>query len=302
MGILDSLIHADALGRHELTAALQDLRQGTERERTQGVLNDFFRSGSYKSADDVWTFAAQRKLSLPQAIGLLELSGKFQSLIPKRYGPLQTAAADSKTFKPGTVFQQGPEGKYSTLQEPKDEKIEEAPLYNTITREVATYPKAEASRIKMSAPSIYQTEKERTGDEGFKTVDLYGPGLGGKIRSVTAKSQADYDRFISQGFKEGKLSAEPGYYSPQQMIDDTRAYYDTLSRAMIDPEFKTVRSEYKSQYNQLIRFLNEDLARVSRGEKPLWMTGEREFALPGGDAAAGGKKRLSFDKKSGWSE
>ena len=69
----------------------------------------------------------------------------------------------------------------------------------------------------------------------------------------------------------GKDNVKP--YTPQQLADDTRAYYFGLMKPMTNPLTGMIVEDNVTEYQKLKSMLEQDLQAIGRGERPQWLTG-----------------------------
>jgi len=94
-------------------------------------------------------------------------------------------------------------------------------------------------------------------------------------------------------------------YSKDQakMIDDTRGYYQVKMRVLLD-EDNLVKEGMEDEYRALSDRLDEDLARIGRGETPSWLGEEpevpEEVTLPEGLTEEMIEEYLSMEEYKDW--
>ena len=110
------------------------------------------------------------------------------------------------------------------------------------------------------------------------------PGILGLIKEFTkvSKPQIKDGQVITFG-RGGGAQAAPitGFkpnkpYTPQQLVDDTRGYYQVKMKTMLD-EDGFIKPGMESQYETLTNQLESDMATINQGKKPSWLTGKKQL-------------------------
>ena len=70
---------------------------------------------------------------------------------------------------------------------------------------------------------------------------------------------------------ENKKTSE---YTPQQMVDDTRGFYSTAIRVLLDPD-GFVKEGFEEEYNRLFQDMRNDMQLIGQNKRPKWLTGEK---------------------------
>jgi hypothetical protein len=70
-----------------------------------------------------------------------------------------------------------------------------------------------------------------------------------------------------------KPQSERGGYTQGQMVDDNLSYYGFKSKSLLDPMTGRVVKGKESEYQQLLSEYQNDLLKISQGQKPTWAGG-----------------------------
>jgi len=90
-------------------------------------------------------------------------------------------------------------------------------------------------------------------------------------------------------------------YTQQQLVDDTKQYYDFLRASLMDPEFKTVIAGKEKDYANLVNQYQQDLQLIAQGKQPSWRTVPQAAApapVPGPAAAPPSMNEMPDPKQS----
>ncbi len=71
-------------------------------------------------------------------------------------------------------------------------------------------------------------------------------------------------------------------YTPQQLVDDTRGYYNLKMKTLLD-EDGFVKEGMEDEYKALTDQLDADMQLINKGEKPSWLTGPETVNVDGVD-------------------
>ncbi len=79
---------------------------------------------------------------------------------------------------------------------------------------------------------------------------------------------------------EVKTRSDKDDYTPQQLVDDTRGYYNLKMKTLLD-EDGFVKEGMEDEYKALTDRLDADMQLINKGERPSWLTGPETINIEG---------------------